>query len=161
MLRTLVKLPFKIALFPLKLLLQRFGLMREEIRPAPSSPPPRASTPRPAAPEPEVPKDLEVSGRDLVPRVAAAEPIVFVDVREARELASSGKIGGALHIPLRDLPRRHAEIEKESEVVLYCAAGMRSFDAAMFLREQGYGRAHSLVGGLPGWTGAGGAVEPA
>ncbi len=165
MLKTLIKLPFKVALMPLKLVLQAAGVLSRDDeggradRPASRPPPPSSGSYEPPE-ELEVPQDLEVQAGDVLAKVRDGAAVVLVDVREPGELASSGMIEGALHIPLRDLPRRYEELEPGAEVVLYCAAGMRSFDAAMFLRDKGFDRAHSLIGGLPGWTAGGGELVP-
>ncbi len=151
MIRQLIKLPFKIALLPLKLVLKAADILDDDTPAAPTTPPSSSYTP---PPEPDVPDDIEVQAKDVVGR----DGIVFVDVRESHELSASGKIGGAVHIPLRDVPRRFEELNKGDDIVLYCAAGMRSFDAAMFLRDKGYDGARSLVGGLPGWSAAGGEI---
>mgnify|MGYP000117591632 CR=1 FL=1 len=152
MLKQLIKLPIKLALLPLKIALKAAGILGDDTPAAPSTPP-SSSTYSPP-PEPEEPDDLEITAADIKDR----EDIVFVDVRESRELAASGTIPGAIHIPLRDVPRRYSELDKDATIVMYCAAGMRSHGAAMFLREQGYDKSHSLVQGLPAWTAAGGEV---
>ncbi len=158
-LKALIKLPFKVALLPLKLVLKAAGVIKDEEAPRPG-----AATVSPSSYEPpparSAPQDLELPPKSVLERVQDGAELVFVDVRESGELAASGMIEGALHIPLRDLPRRYTELQTSSEVVLYCAAGMRSLDAAMFLRDKGFERAHSLIGGLPGWTSGGGALVP-
>lgn len=159
MLKTLIKLPIKLALFPLKIALRAAGIMGND---ASKRPP---STGHPAPPsreadhayEPAIPDDIEVQASDVIALVGDGKTI-FVDVREARELSASGKINGAVHMPLQDLPRRYEELEKSGSIVLYCARGMRSYNAAMFLRDKGYEGARSLTGGLPGWTSSGGEV---
>ena len=161
MLKALIKLPIKLALLPLKLALKAVGLMSDDDAPRPAQgATPRASPTYEPPPVPTVPDDLEVQPKRIVERIQGGEAVVLVDVRESGELAASGKIDGAVHIPLRDLPRRFEELAPDAEIVLYCAAGMRSFDAAMFLRDKGYGRAHSMIGGLPGWTSGGGGLVP-
>ncbi len=158
MLKALIKLPLKVAFYPLKLALEAAGILRDDPAPRPVAP----SAPRPPqhqpAPEPDVPDDIEVEARTVLAAPAGARPTVFVDVREAQELAASGKIEGAVHIPLRDMPRRYEELDKADTIVLYCAAGMRSYNAAMFLRDKGYDGARSLTSGLPAWTAAGGSL---
>ena len=76
-----------------------------------------------------------------------------VDVREYYEWAA-GHIEGAVHIPLRHLPHRIEEIDRERPVLLVCQIGQRSALATAFLRERGYD-AHNLEGGVESWTGAG------
>jgi rhodanese-related sulfurtransferase len=101
--------------------------------------------------------NLECGGQELYERVEAGETICIVDVRTMGEVAG-GVIPNALHIPLHQLEVRWQELENEDEVVLYCAAGMRSFNAAMLLRQKGILNATSLAGGLPAWSGAGGPI---
>jgi len=157
-LKALIKLPFKVALFPLKVVLVATGVIKDEEEASPPGAPPLSPSRKSyePPPAPSVPQDLEVKPESILERVQGGAEFVFVDVRESAELAASGMIEGALHIPLRDLPRRYTELQPSAEVILYCAAGMRSFDAAMFLRDKGFERAHSLVDGLPGWTSGGG-----
>ena len=101
---------------------------------------------------------MTLAPKAVLAKVRGGNAGVFVDVREPQELAASGKIDGAMHIPLRDLPRRFNELDDGGEIYLYCAAGMRSLDAAMFLRDKGYAQAFSIEGGLPGWQHEGGEV---
>lgn len=160
MIRPLLRFAVRAALFPLKAVAR---LVRGESEPArPAPPPPASSKPPPkSAPRPGPSAfDVQVDPADVVTRRRAGNEMVFVDVRERGELMASGKIEGALHIPLRDVPSRHSEIPRDKEVVVYCAAGMRSLDAAMFLRDQGFDRALSLSGGIGGWSGAGGVLVP-
>lgn len=76
-----------------------------------------------------------------------------VDVREYYEWAA-GHIEGAVHIPLRHLPNRFEEIDRERPVLLACQIGQRSALATAFLRERGYD-AHNLEGGVEAWTAEG------
>lgn len=159
MLKTLIKLPFRVAWFPLKMALKAAGIIDGDKATAPPSPththPPRYEPDD--EDEPAIPADIEVQAKDVLGRLGDGKT-VFVDVREARELSASGKIDGAVHMPLQDLPRRYEELGKDDSIVLYCARGMRSYNAAMFLRDKGYDGARSLTGGLPGWTSSGGEV---
>ena len=43
--------------------------------------------------------------------------------------------------------------DKNAELVLYCGGGFRSALAADALRQMGYTRARSLIGGWREWTG--------
>lgn len=87
---------------------------------------------------------------------AAAMPdAVFVDVREAHELLS-GKIPGAVHIPLGTLLTDGNclnAIPESRPVVVYCQHGMRSLRGAGHLRESGYSQVSSLEGGIVRWKG--------
>ena len=102
--------------------------------------------------------------RELLARTKAE--ISQVDAREAQELAGAvwvdireldewqeGHIPGAVHVVRGHLESRiEAEVpNRESEVVLYCAAGNRSAFAAKTLEEMGYTSVHSLSGGFTDW----------
>lgn len=66
----------------------------------------------------------------------------IVDVRTTGEY-SSGHIKGSLNIPLGDLSSQFHRISKEKPVITCCASGMRSGQAASFLKAQGYGEVHN------------------
>lgn len=61
----------------------------------------------------------------------------IVDVRTPGEYRS-GHVPGSINIPLQDIPKRWKEIKALKEaVVLCCASGNRSGQAAAFLKKQG------------------------
>jgi adenylyltransferase/sulfurtransferase len=107
----------------------------------------------PGAPVPEI------RAADLAARVARGEPLVLVDVREDHEWAT-GRIPGAVHAPLSRLDGALAALDPAREVVVYCAAGVRSQDAGRRLRAAGFERVLSLAGGILGWTAAGAFPSP-
>lgn len=117
------------------------------------APPPKAP---PAKSEPETDlSNIECGAQELRERLEAGESIVIVDVREDHELESSGQIETAIHIPLRELPARWEELKDANEIVCYCAAGARSYNAAMLLREKGLFNATSMEGGMTQWRAIG------
>jgi rhodanese-related sulfurtransferase len=93
--------------------------------------------------------------------------IVFVDLRDPRELAREGKIPGAFHCPrgmlefwLDPLSPYHKPIFAEDRKFLfYCASGWRSALATKAAREMGLENAAHIGGGFTAWREAGGAVE--
>ena len=99
--------------------------------------------------------NIECGAQELRERLEAGEPVVIVDVRERYELENHGMIASAIHIPLRELPTRWQELESANEIVCYCAAGARSYNAAMFLREKGLFNATSMEGGIADWRAIG------
>jgi rhodanese-related sulfurtransferase len=74
----------------------------------------------------------------------------LIDVRTEHEWAA-GRIAGATHLPLAELPQRTGEIDKERPVVLYCRGGNRSTMAAAALADAGYD-ARKLSEGIVGWA---------
>ncbi len=74
--------------------------------------------------------------------------IVLLDVREDEEVIED-KIPGSLHISLGELmSRANTELNPDSDIVIYCAHGVRSMHALMGLRSLGFEKLRSLEGGL-------------
>jgi rhodanese-related sulfurtransferase len=74
----------------------------------------------------------------------------LVDVRADHEW-EVGRIAGATHVPLPELPQRLGEIDKDRPVVVYCRGGNRSSMATDALTEAGYD-AVKLSEGIVGWN---------
>ncbi|MCA1705655.1 MAG: rhodanese-like domain-containing protein [Actinobacteria bacterium] len=81
------------------------------------------------------------------------ESVHFIDVREFYEF-DAGHIEGATHIPLRTLPGRFEDLDRDRPVIVACQIGQRSALAADFLRERGFD-AHNLEGGMTLWAAQG------
>lgn len=76
------------------------------------------------------------------------DSIVLLDVREPEEYAEDRIEGGKL-IPLGDLmSRANLELDPDTDIVVYCAHGVRSMHAVIGLRTLGFERLRSLEGGL-------------
>lgn len=82
----------------------------------------------------------------------------FIDVREIDEY-EEGHIAGTTNIPLSQFQARVDEISEDAPVVLVCAAGGRSAQAAMFMASLGYEELYNLTDGTKGWIAKGYAVE--
>jgi len=74
----------------------------------------------------------------------------LVDVRADHEW-EAGRIAGAKHVPLAELPQRTGEIDKDRPVVVYCRGGNRSSMATTALSEAGF-EAVKLSDGIVGWS---------
>lgn len=75
----------------------------------------------------------------------------IIDVREARELVT-GKIPGAMNIPLSLLEFRLHEIDKATEHTIVCHSGARSLVAAKFLEYHGF-KVSNMADGMLAWEG--------
>ena len=101
-------------------------------------------------------------------RLMEEEGALLVDVREGAELAQTGKLAGAVHVPRGliqvcadpEMPAHHPEFRKERPIILYCAAGIRSALAGKALLDMGYCQVVNL-GGFAETARAGMATEPA
>jgi rhodanese-related sulfurtransferase len=122
--------------------------IRRSEAPEPASPAPR--TPPPMAEEEDELPELEIDGEGVAAWVAAGRPVLFLDIREPHEI-NYGHIRDATLIPMNSVPQRLSEIPAGRTVVVYCAAGARSFGVAHYLREQGIADAWSLIGGIGAW----------
>ena len=100
---------------------------------------------------------IEISAEDLRVMLEIEEDEtlpILVDVRGEHEW-KTGRIEGALHVPLAELEDRMNDIDRQRLVVLYCHSGMRSIDGSYVLKRNGYPRVRTLAGGIVGWTDAG------
>ena len=76
---------------------------------------------------------------------------VLVDVREPWEFQTC-KIDGAVSVPMRTLPARYLELNREADTVVICHHGARSFQCGLFLEQQGFGNIINLYGGVAAWA---------
>lgn len=91
----------------------------------------------------------EVTPQQLRQRLAAGEDVFVLDVREHDEVAQ-WSFAGATHIPLGELGQRSGELPGDRQIVVLCAAGVRSAAAAEALDRGGW-QAANLVGGVMAW----------
>ena len=102
----------------------------------------------------EQPKD-EVDLDDFA--AAHSSGAYVLDVREPDEWAS-GRVPGAVHIPMNDVPARVDELPKDAPFFVICAVGGRSRQVVDHLRGQGL-NAYNVAGGTGGWVQRGWPLE--
>ncbi len=93
--------------------------------------------------------------------------VVFVDIRDVRELQREGKIPGSFHCPRGMLefwidPESpyHKEIfAQKKKFILHCASGWRSALATDVAQRMGLKPVAHIDSGFSGWKKAGGPVE--
>lgn len=76
---------------------------------------------------------------------------LLLDVREPWEFqqaAIHAPQAQTLHIPMREIPSRLAEIDPDRTIVCVCHLGMRSLQVAHFLTQRGYANVINLQGGI-------------
>ncbi len=83
---------------------------------------------------------------------ADLDRLVVLDVREPDEVRR-GTIPGAILLPLGMVERAVADVipDRDSEIVVICAAGNRSALAALAMQQAGYTRVASMAGGFGLW----------
>jgi rhodanese-related sulfurtransferase len=94
---------------------------------------------------------IEITPADVKARLDKGEQLILIDVREPWEYALC-RIEGAKHVPLGALAASLNTLPDVDEVICYCHHGMRSLDAATWLRFQGIEKAKSLAGGIERWS---------
>ena len=96
-----------------------------------------------------------------------ADDVVFVDLRDVRELKREGGIPGAFHCPRGLLefwidpesPYHHAVFAEPKEFVFFCNLGWRSALAADVAQQMGLTTCH-IDRGFEAWKAFGGEVTP-
>ncbi|MBC3542032.1 rhodanese-like domain-containing protein [Rufibacter sediminis] len=93
----------------------------------------------------------EITPQQLKERLDQQEPLQLIDVREPQEWDIC-HLGGQL-IPLGDLPKAAATLDKDKVTVLICHHGFRSAQALMFLQQRhGFTQLLNLKGGVHAWA---------
>jgi rhodanese-related sulfurtransferase len=85
------------------------------------------------------------------PSFATGDDVVLLDVREHDELAIAA-VDGALHIPMREVPARIADLDSGKPLVVMCHSGGRSRRVAEFLQQNGFSTVFNLKGGIEAWS---------
>lgn len=92
--------------------------------------------------------------------------IVVIDVREPEDIAETGRIPGAMNVPLgmvplradTELPEKFREQklqDRNTPVIAACGAGGQSALAAKTLKDMGFTNVAIVDGGTRGWKEAG------
>ncbi len=87
------------------------------------------------------------------------EDVVFVDIREIRELWREGAIPGAVHAPRGMLefwvdpqsPYARDVFQSGKRFIFFCAGGLRSALAAKSVQEMGLSPVCHMAGGYSAW----------
>jgi len=115
-----------------------------------------------AAANTAVPKTTPDEARKMI----AESDALVVDVRDASEVQTSGKVKGALNVSRGmlefradpDTPYHNPEFRKDRPIILYCASGGRSALSGKVLKDMGYENVYNL-GAYKDWAENGGETE--
>ena len=94
------------------------------------------------------------------------EDVVFVDLRDPRELDREGRVPGAMHCPRGMLefwidpesPYHKPVFAQDKTFVFFCAAGWRSALSAATAQDMGLQPVAHVEGGFTAWKNQGGPV---
>ena len=111
----------------------------------------------------EVPRITPAQAKEMI----AKGNTLVLDVRDASEVAASGKALGAVNVSRGMLefaadpesPYHNKSLAKDKAVIVYCSSGARAALASKTLKDMGYPNVFN-VGGFKDWVDSGGAVEP-
>jgi rhodanese-related sulfurtransferase len=119
-------------------------------------------------------KDMLAAANAAVPRLTGAQSkemidngnVVILDVRDGTEVAQTGKLKGAVHIPrgslegraCPDSPNCHPALKRDQAVILHCGGGGRAALAGKTLTDLGYTKVFN-GGGFKEMAAAGVEVE--
>jgi rhodanese-related sulfurtransferase len=95
------------------------------------------------------------------------DDVVFVDIRDIRELSREGRMPGALHCPRGMLefwidpesPYHKPAFAQDKKFLFFCAGGWRSALAAQAAHRMGLKPVAHISGGFGAWRKANGPVE--
>jgi rhodanese-related sulfurtransferase len=93
----------------------------------------------------------DIGPEQLREALASADPPAILDVRESEELEISS-LPGSVNVPLRELPSRLSELDRDRGWVVVCRSGARSAHATAFLQASGFREVRNLAGGLNGYA---------
>ena len=102
-------------------------------------------------------KDIKTISTDEAHDMFTKNECNLIDIRDIRELEKEGKIEGSNHIPRGMLefwldPEsgyfKQGKLDLNKEMVLFCAAGMRSALAAKSLKDMGFKKVSHIDGGF-------------
>jgi hydroxyacylglutathione hydrolase len=93
-----------------------------------------------------------ITVQDLCHRLDKDEEAWILDVRSEEELENEGRIMGAHHIHITQLPAHLAEVPRGQKITIFCGSGLRSMIAASLLKREGWQDVAAVLGGLSGWS---------
>jgi len=119
-------------------------------------------------------KEMVAAANETVAHMTGAEAqalaedpgVLFVDLRDIRELKREGMVPGAFHCPRGmlefwidpDCPYAKPQFQESKRFVFYCASGWRSALSAVTAQEMGLANVAHVSDGFSGWKNSGGPV---
>ena len=112
-------------------------------------------------------RDIETLTVAQAAALVGSDDVVFVDLRDVRELQREGRVPGAFHCPRGMLefwidPESvyHKPVfAQDKKFVFFCAGGLRSALSAHTAQKMGLAPVAHVAGGFSAWKKDGGPVE--
>ena len=105
----------------------------------------------------EANSEIKTINADLAYQMIKDDTCNLIDIREINELSKTGSVENSNHIPRGMLeifldPNsaffQNGKLDKDKEIVLFCAGGVRSALAVKSLKEMGYDKISHIDGGF-------------
>ena len=105
----------------------------------------------------EAMREIKTINADEAFKMVEDDNCNLIDIREVRELESTGKVDNSVHIPRGMLeiyldPNsvlfQQGILDQKKEMVLFCAGGVRSALAVKALKNMGYKKISHIEGGF-------------
>ena len=102
-------------------------------------------------------KQVKTIEPEIAKKLQSDKSCNLIDIRDIRELERDGKIENAIHIPrgmlefwldLNSPYYKDGKIDQNKQMVLFCAAGMRSALGAKSLVDMGFKNVSHINGGF-------------
>jgi rhodanese-related sulfurtransferase len=112
-------------------------------------------------------REIETLSAEEAKALHGSAEIVFVDIRDVRELQRDGRVPGAFHAPRGMLefwidpesPYHKPIFAQDKKYVFFCAGGLRSALATQTAQRMGLQPVAHIAGGFGAWKKSGGAVD--
>ena len=112
-------------------------------------------------------REIETLSVEEAAKLSGRNDVLFVDVRDIRELTRDGKMPGAFHCPRGmlefwidpDSPYYKDVFARDKKYVFFCAGGLRSALAAQTAQRMGLKPVAHIKGGFGEWKKSGAPVE--
>ena len=88
-----------------------------------------------------------VHAAEIVEKIAAGDDFTLLDVR-SREEFESGRLPGAVHIYLGELPEHLQDIPDPRPLITFCGSGLRAVIAASLLKQNGFEEVEVCLGSM-------------
>ncbi|HEX7767416.1 MAG TPA: rhodanese-like domain-containing protein, partial [Nitrospira sp.] len=94
-----------------------------------------------------------ITVEQLTEKLRTEEPPLLIDVRPRASAEAEPGIPGAVLMSLDELTRRHHELPRHRDVVLYCGCpnDVTSAQGTLLLYKRGFTRVWPLAGGIEAW----------
>lgn len=92
----------------------------------------------------------DVSSREAKVLLEKNKNVFLLDVRTPQE-NSQARLPGSVLIPIGEFGLRIAEVPRNRTILVYCAVGARSQQAAELLSRRGYKEVYNMTDGIVGW----------